>query len=268
LAHPLLGALVKLNALTVGSGPRHVVFLHGLFGQGKNWGSIAMALADVATCHLVDLPNHGLSPWTEEFDLDEQADLVADWIRGHVPAPIVLVGHSLGGKIAMRLALRHPRLVERLMVVDISPARNEAAQGFAALVSALRRLDLDHITSRGQAETLLTPEIPDVVVRRFLLQNLRHKGEHWSWAANLDLLGDSLNEVGGWFPIHTTYDGPVVWVNGGRSPYVQPEHVAPMRALFPRVRQVTLKRAGHWVHADDPAAFTQVCRLFLEAPAG
>ena len=112
------------------------------------------------------------------------------------------------------------------------------------------------------------PEIPDVVVRRFLLQNLRHKGEHWSWAANLDLLGDSLHEVGGWFAIHSVYDGPVVWVNGGRSPYVQPEHVEPMRALFPRVRQVTLKRAGHWVHADDPAAFTQVCRLFLEAPAG
>ncbi|HMS37344.1 MAG TPA: alpha/beta fold hydrolase [Arachnia sp.] len=261
---------MKLNALTVGTGPRHVVFLHGLFGQGKNWGSIATALADVATCHLVDLPNHGLSPWTEAFDLDEQADLVVDWLRENVPTPVVLIGHSLGGKIAMRLALRHPELVDRLMVVDISPARNEAAQNFASLVAALRRLDLDHIASRGQAEQLLTPEIPDVVVRRFLLQNLRHRGEHWSWAANLDLLGDSLHEVGGWFPIHAVYAGPVVWVNGGRSPYVQPGHVEPMGALFPRVRQVTLKRAGHWVHADDPAAFVQVCRLFIQdaQPAG
>ncbi len=109
---------MKLNALTVGTGPRHVVFLHGLFGQGKNWGSIATALADIATCHLVDLPNHGLSPWTEEFDLDEQADLVAGWLRENVPTPVVLIGHSLGGKIAMRLALRHQGLVDRLMVVD------------------------------------------------------------------------------------------------------------------------------------------------------
>ena len=195
---------MKLNALTVGTGPRHVVFLHGLFGQGKNWGSIATALADIATCHLVDLPNHGLSPWTEEFDLDEQADLVAGWLRENVPTPVVLIGHSLGGKIAMRLALRHQGLVDRLMVVDISPA--------------------------------------------------------------ISLLVLMLLEVGGWFAIHSVYDGPVVWVNGGRSPYVQPEHVEPMRALFPRVRQVTLKRAGHWVHADDPSAFVQVCRLFLEAP--
>nr|WP_231980772.1 alpha/beta hydrolase [Tessaracoccus coleopterorum] len=105
----------------IGSGPRQVVFLHGLFGQGKNFSSVATALGDVATCHLVDLPNHGRSPWTEEFDLDGQADAVADWITETFDGPVALIGHSLGGKIGMRLALRRPELIDRLMVVDISP---------------------------------------------------------------------------------------------------------------------------------------------------
>lgn len=252
-----------LNDLTIGSGPHQCVFLHGLFGQGKNFSSIASALSDLATSHLVDLPNHGRSPWTVTFDLDTQADQVADWIADTFTSPVSLIGHSLGGKIAMRLALRRPELIERLMIVDISPARNEAASSFDALVAALRRLDIDHLTSRAQADALLAPEIPDVVVRRFLLQNLRHQGAHWSWMANLDLLADSLHFVGGWPEIEARYDGPVFWVTGGRSPYVQPEHVAAMRALFPRMLQVNLKRAGHWVHADDPASFVAVCRRLL-----
>lgn len=256
-----------LNSLQIGTGDTQVVFLHGLFGQGKNWGSIANALSDVATCHLVDLPNHGLSPWTETFDLDDQADLIADWIAQTITEPVSLIGHSLGGKLAMRIALRCPTLIERLMVVDISPARNEAAQSFAALVSALRHLSLDSLTSRTAADQALSSEIPDDVVRHFLLQNLRHRGEHWSWLANLDLLGDSLHQIGGWAPVDAVYNGPVVWVCGGRSPYVTPEHTAVMRALFPRVLQITLKRAGHWVHADDPAAFVTVCRRFLTADA-
>ena len=92
---------------------------------------------------------------------------------------------------------------------------------------------------------------------------MRHKGQHWSWQANLDLLGDSLHTVGGWTPIEGAYDGPVLWVGGGRSPYLQPEHVEPMKQLFPRVIQLTLKNAAHWVHADDPEAFVSVVRHFL-----
>lgn len=252
-----------LHDTVVGSGPRTVVFLHGLFGQGKNFHSVATALGDVATSHLADLPNHGRSPWTEDFDLDGQADAVADWLTATFFRPVALIGHSLGGKIGMRVALRHPHLIDRLMVVDISPARSEAAQSFDALVAALRHLDIDHLTSRAQADRELTDEVPDDVVRRFLLQNLRHIGRHWSWAANLDLLGDSLHQVGGWDELDATFDGPVYWVTGGRSPYVTRDHVPAMRRYFPRVVQVTLKRAGHWVHSDDPDAFLAVCRRFL-----
>ncbi|WP_406707821.1 alpha/beta fold hydrolase [Tessaracoccus defluvii] len=93
------------------------------------------------------------------------------------------------------------------------------------------------------------------------------QGSHWSWLSNFDLLGDSLHQIGGWPPIDAVYDGPTLWVTGGRSPYVTPEHAEPMRQLFPRVLQVTLKRAGHWVHADEPEAFISVCRRFLAAEA-
>lgn len=255
---------MKLNSLTVGSGSREVVFLHGLFGQGKNFGTIAAPLSDLATCHLVDMPDHGLSPWTEHYDLDEFAEIVADWIAEVVVMPVTLIGHSLGGKVAMRLALRRPELVDRLMVIDISPARNEAVSDFQTLVSALRSLRLEDLSSRTEADQLLADKIPDVVVRQFLLQNLRHKGHTWFWGANLDMLGDSLHEIGGWPPINSEYDGPVLWVGGGRSHYILPEHTGAMRELFPRVRQVTLKNAGHWVHADEPDAFVQLCRTFIE----
>lgn len=254
---------MSLHSTTIGDGPVDVVFLHGLFGQGKNWTQIAQGLADVATCRLVDLPNHGQSSWTITFSLDGQADLVAHWLRQHFVGPVAVVGHSLGGKIAMRLALNHPELVERLMVVDISPARNDAASDFTSLVAAMRNLDLDRVTSRGAANAQLRELIPDDVVRGFLLQNLRRKGEHWQWAANLDLLGDSLHAIGGWPRLERSYDGPVWWVAGGRSAYVQPEHADVMRELFPRVVTMTLKRAGHWVHADEPAAFIATCRQFL-----
>lgn len=254
---------MKLHEKVIGSGPTHVVFLHGLFGQGKNFGGIANDISDIATSHLVDLPNHGRSPWTETFSLDNQADAVADWIADTFDAPVALVGHSLGGKLGMRIALRRGELLDRLMVVDISPARNVSAAEFVNLVAALRQLDLDEVTSRSYADEALTELIPTDRIRRFLLQNLRHKGDSWSWLPNLDLLGDHLHDVGGWPRIEGVYDGPVLWVNGGRSPYVQPEHLAPMRELFPRVLQLTLKNASHWVHSDDPDAFVTVVRHFL-----
>lgn len=253
----------KLHDLTIGSGEHTAVFLHGLFGQGKNFGSIATGLSDVATSHLADLPNHGKSPWTETFSLDNQADVVAGWLRERFDHPVTLIGHSLGGKIAMRVALHSPELIEKLVVVDISPARNVEAAQFVNLVAALRTLDLEKVKSRTQAETELEELIPDKTVRRFLLQNLQRKDDVWFWLANLDLLADSLHTIGGWPAIEGTFDGPVLWVGGGRSPYIQPEHEEPMQALFPRVLQVTMKNAAHWVHADDPDTFTQILRQFL-----
>lgn len=256
---------MTLHFSVVGDGTVPVVFIHGLFGQGKNFTSVASAISDMATSWLVDQPNHGRSAWTVGFSLDEQADLVAAWMRDVIGGPAAIVGHSLGGKVGMRLALRHPELVSRLMVVDTAPTHNEATSHFAELVSAMRNLDLASISSRSEADLQLSAFVPDAGVRGFLLQNLRRHGGHWFWNANLDLLGDNLGVVAGWPAVIASWNGPTWWVAGGRSDYIQPEDMAPMRALFPRVVTVTLKRAGHWVHADEPQAFSNLLRTFLSS---
>jgi pimeloyl-ACP methyl ester carboxylesterase len=258
-----------LHTTRVGESGTRVVFLHGLFGQGRNFTQVAKTLQPQFASLLVDLPNHGRSAWTEDFDYADTADMVAEELRGGFAAdgPVHVVGHSMGGKVAMALALRHPDLVDRLVVVDISPVDSGDMSEFEHLLGALATLDLDDLTRRGEADERLAELVRSRQVRGFLLQNLReHPEEGWHWQANLDLLRQELPALGG-FLEHTgdPFDGRVLWVAGADSPYVQPEHAERMRALFPRTTQVTIKDAGHWVHSEQPAAFVSALRIFLGA---
>ncbi len=254
---------MTLAAARIGSARPTFVFLHGLFGQGRNWTSIAKALEPAGSL-LLDLPNHGDSPWTASYDHDETADLVADVLRvgGATERPVTLVGHSLGGKVAMRLALRHPALVARLAVIDISPVSARGGD-FSSYTSAMLGVDLDAMTDRRAIEAELEPVAPDPRVRGFLMQSLRRRrdGRGYEWRPNLALLGSSLDAIGGW-PATTVepFRGPTIWIAGGRSDYVRAEHMGPMRELFPRVRLVTVKGAGHWVHADAPDVVVDILR--------
>ena len=254
-----------LHATEIGEeGPR-VIFLHGLFGQGRNFTQIAKALLPDLRSVLVDLPNHGQSPWSETTDYEVVADAVAAWLRSTYagePASHV-VGHSMGGKVAMALALRHPDLVDRLVVADISPATSEGAGEFEHLLDSLAGLDLAALTRRSDADEQLAPLIGSPAVRGFLLQNLRSSEDGFAWQANLALLRRELGVIGGWPETSTTFDHPVLWLAGEKSDYVRPEHEAPMRALFPRTRLATIKGAGHWIHSEQPAAFVSALRVFL-----
>lgn len=283
----------ELSVTEVGGSGPYVVFLHGLFGQGKNFQSIARGLEPDFRSLLVDLPNHGASPWTESVDYAAMADDVAAAVRSHlgtsggapgIPADdgalppagdgtgpergqarVHVVGHSMGGKVAMQLALRHPELVDHLVVVDIAPAAGNGTGEFEHLLGALATLDLARLESRSQADAELTELIGSPTVRGFLLQNLQRADGGWRWRANLDLLRASLDVIGG-FPDPAPgagFDGPVLWVAGARSDYVRPEHGERMRALFGRTRQLTVKDAGHWVHSEQPEVFTQALRVFL-----
>lgn len=251
-------------------GPR-LVLLHGLFGQGRNFTGVAKALAEGARVSLVDLPDHGRSPWSRTFSYVAMADQVADLLATTAPGERwTVAGHSMGGKVAMLVALRHPALVERLCVVDVAPVPTAAVNSFGTYVAALRRVDLATLADRTTAERVVAETVPDPTVRGFLLQNLRREGSgaaaRWRWQMNLALLGDHLDEIadwpaGPWAP----YDGPVLWLAGVESDYVQASSAPAMRALFPRVRLVRVKNAGHWVHADQPAVFVSALQRFLTA---
>jgi esterase len=249
------------------TGPR-VVFLHGLFGQGRNWTTVAKALADRARVLLVDLPNHGRSAWTEHFSYPDMAARVADLLRrtGDGEAYAV-VGHSMGGKVAMTLALHDPEIVARLAVVDVSPVPTAEISHFARYVEGMRSLDLATLPGRTEADQYLTPFVPDPGIRSFLLQNLRRDpgpDGGWRWQMNLTLLGDQLDAMGSWTdPGGAPYPGPVLWLAGARSDYVRPDYAPRMRAMFPRVQLVTIKDAGHWLHSDQPDVFLSVMRRFL-----
>ena len=247
------------------SAERRVVFLHGLFGRGKNLLRIATGLQPEAASLLVDLPNHGGSGWTRGFDYEELADLVAEHVRERFAAggSVDVVGHSMGGKVAMMLALRHPDLVRRLVVIDISPVGSSRGS-FPYLLDSLAEVDLGAIERRADAGALLRERIPDDSVRGFLLQNLRRDGDGFAWEPNLGMLRAEIEAVMG-FPDMTgsTFDGPVLWMRGELSDYVTDDDAAGMRALFPRTVRITVRGAGHWVHAEKPEEVVTALRRFL-----
>ena len=254
---------MSLHRTEIGETGSRVVFCHGLFGQGRNWTQAAKALSAEHRVLLLDMPNHGRSPWTETFDYLELAELVAAELGDE---PVALVGHSMGGKIAMCLALRHPELVERLAVVDVAPVAYPSGREFVGYIETMQGLDLAVLGSRSEAEDALREAVPNPVVRSFLLQNLRRSDDGWRWQLNLDLLGDSMPGLTGW-PAEAlgeaTYDGPVLWVGGADSDYIADEHAEEMDRRFPRNRRVLVKGAGHWVHSEQPEVFLEVLRRFL-----
>lgn len=254
---------MSLHRTELGESGSRVVFCHGLFGQGKNWTQVAKALSAEHRVTLLDMPNHGRSPWTETFDYVHLADLVAAELGDE---PVALVGHSMGGKIAMCLALRHPERVERLAVVDIAPAGYDSGREFIGYTETMRGLDLSALERRSDADEAMAVDVPDPVVRSFLLQNLRRTDDGWHWQPNLELLARHMAELAGW-PDEAlgdaTYDGPVLWIGGSRSDYVTDEHAPEMDRRFPRNRRVVIKDAGHWVHSERPDVFLEVLRRFL-----
>jgi pimeloyl-ACP methyl ester carboxylesterase len=254
-----------LHTTSYGEAGGLVVFCHGLFGQGRNWTQVAKQLSGDHRTLLVDMPDHGRSVWTDRFDYLAAADRVAGLLSADDPA--TLVGHSMGGKVAMVVALRHPELVERLVVVDVAPVAYHHSEEFRGYIEGMQALDLAVLERRGQADERLRDAVPSRTVRSFLLQNLRHDERGWSWQLNLDVLGRDLAELGGWpeerLADAAPYEGPVLWVAGADSHYVQDDYAPAMERWFPAVRRVSIKGAGHWVHSEQPAVFVEVLRHFL-----
>lgn len=258
---------MTLYTRQIGDGSIPVVFVHGLFGQSKNFTQIARCLSDVASSLLVDLPNHGHSVRTDRFDYGLFASMLAETVNAWINQPVVLIGHSMGGKTVMRTVLDYPEIADAIAVLDMAPVRYEDHSFFDTIVSALRALDLRMITTRAEADHALREQIPDATIRAFLLQSLQRDPDAtsgWRWLLNLDLLSESMATMADWQPGRTpSWDRPVQWIVGANSHLRPLEAKAQMRRLFPKTHLVTLARCGHWVHSEQPDLTCQALRYFL-----
>jgi pimeloyl-ACP methyl ester carboxylesterase len=249
---------MRLHAVETGAGAP-VVLLHGLFGQSGNFGLVQRRLAVRHRVIALDLRNHGASPHAEGMSYQAMAGDVLETLEALSALPCRLVGHSMGGKVAMMAALTAPEAVERLVVADIAPVAYPPRQ--RGYVAAMRALPLAPGLSRAAADTALA--VAEAAVRGFLLQSLV-PGAEPRWKLGLAEIDAAMPEIEGWAaPAGARHDGPTLFVAGGRSDYIRAEDRGAIRALFPRARFVTLRRAGHWLHADDPEGFLDVVSAAL-----
>ncbi|MEZ5930880.1 MAG: alpha/beta fold hydrolase [Alphaproteobacteria bacterium] len=253
---------VELAGQTYGRGGSPIVILHGLLGAGRNWTTIAKRLGEGHKVVTLDMRNHGSSPWADDMSYPLMAADVRAYIENAALGPVTVIGHSMGGKTAMRLALEAPSLVERLVVVDISPVDYDHSTG--EYVDALRALDLEGLTSRNEVDARLEADIPDAGIRAFLLQNLVRGDEGFLWRANLDALSRAMPELMA-FPRreHDYYRGPTLFLSGAESTYVTSSHRPVIKELFGRADLRVIADAGHWVHAEQPTAFLAHLQDFL-----
>jgi len=257
---------IRLATVEYGAG-QPVAILHGLFGSGRNWASIAQWLATQHRVIALDLRNHGASPWADTMDYADMAEDVRATLDALGHRRFALIGHSMGGKVAMAAALAQGAAVERLVVVDIAPAPYPPAH--LAYVRAMRALDLAGIRRRAEADARLATVVSDAAERAFLLQNLVFEAGQARWRLNLAAIEREMPLLAGFpaIPAGAAYRGPALFLSGGRSGYLRPGHEPEIRRLFPDARIARIADSGHWLHAEQPQAFLDIVEPFL-ASAG
>ncbi|KJZ19607.1 alpha/beta fold hydrolase [Loktanella sp. S4079] len=232
-----------------------LLIAHGLFGSSRNWNVIAKRLSDTRPVTAVDMRNHGNSPW---YDSQSYADMAGD-LAATIAEPSDVLGHSMGGKSAMVLALTHPEKVKRLIVADIAPIAYQHTQ--AGPLNAMRNADLSAVTNRSEAKEQLGDLEPGVA--DFLLQSLDMKEKRWR--LNLDVLDRDMAQIVGFPQVSGRFDGPTLFLSGANSRYVLPEYRDRIKALFPNAKFAKIPGAGHWLHAEKPREFEAAVRAFLGA---
>ncbi len=248
-----------LNHVDTGSG-LPIVLLHGLFGAARNFGTVQRALSPLFHVIAMDARNHGASPHVAGMRYQTLAADVLETLDALGVERAAVIGHSMGGKTAMTIAVMAPERVARLLVADIAPVPYQHEN--AAVADAMRAIPLRAGLTRAEAEAALTDAVPIPSVRTFLIQNLQF-GPQPHWRIGLDEIATAIPDLEGWETPAGTYSGPTLFVSGAHSDYVQPEHRPVIRALFPTARFVSVKNAGHWLHADNPAGFLSVVEAFL-----
>lgn len=248
-----------LNYMTFGdekSPP--VMIVHGLYGSGKNWGVIAKRLSDQFFVITVDLRNHGDSPWLDTHNYHVMADDLVEVINSLNIKPNV-IGHSMGGKAAMVLALKRPKLVRNLIIADIAPVKYEHDQ--SQFIEAMQKVDLSKVEKRSDATLALSKFVEDKSLQNFFTQSLDIKAKRWK--LNLKVLRSEMSEILSFPKIESEFSGHSLFLKGENSDYIKPEHRKLIKSLFTKARFATFKEAGHWLHAEKPREFESAARLFF-----
>lgn len=240
-----------------------LLIVHGLFGSARNWGVISKRLSDQRLVASVDQRNHGESP---RFPTQSYEDMAADLAEVLEPivaehGPCHVMGHSMGGKAVMVLALQRPELIKSLIVADISPV--SYAHDNTPLIHAMRGIDLSQVEKRSDADRQLAHEVLDSGVRAFLLQSLVVKEKRW--LLNLDVLEAEMPKIVGFPEVDGRYEGPVFFLSGGESTYVERDHRERSKALFPQAKFASIPGTGHWLHAEKPREFEAAMRAWMAA---
>jgi len=240
----------------------HLLLAHGLFGSGRNWRAIAKRLAAEFHVTTVDMRNHAGSFRSDEMTYPAMATDLAEVIDASGP-PAMLLGHSMGGKAAMALALTRPELIDRLIVADIAPVTYSHTQ--TPYIDAMLSVDLGQIEKRSDVGDALMDLVDDPALRAFFAQSIEISETGARWLLNLNTLKTAMPEIIGWPDITGQYEGRTLFVTGADSDYVDADGRKAIKPLFPNARFAKLKEAGHWLHADQPKAFIETVRAFCKA---
>ncbi|MDA8586825.1 alpha/beta fold hydrolase [Rhodobacteraceae bacterium] len=233
-----------------------LVIAHGLFGSARNWGVIAKRMSEDRQVTAVDMRNHGDSPREATNSYLDMADDLANVLQTGDD----VLGHSMGGKAVMTLALQHPNRLRRIIIADIAPVTYTHSQ--QPMIDAMRQIDLTTIESRRDADEQLMPHVPEAGVRAFLLQSLDVQARRWK--LNLDVLQAEMDNIIGFPDLGGRFDGPALFLSGADSDYVEREHRPRIKALFPKARFAKIPGAGHWLHAEKPREFEAAITAFLD----
>jgi esterase len=255
---------VKLFSRRHGEEENALVILPGLLGSSANWQSIAKRLGQQRTVYTLDMRNHGQSEWSDEMNYSAMAGDVANFIASLDHNHTCVLGHSMGGKTAMRLAFDFPSHIDSLIIADVAPVTYD--HDFNSLIQPMLALDLSNIKRRQQADTLLERAVANPDIRAFLLHNLNFNknSERYEWRPNLEVLLNSMPEITG-FELDSTeiFQKPALFIYGAHSDYITPENKQIISQHFSQSAFVELENAGHWLHAEQPQAFIETCTAFL-----
>lgn len=253
---------VTLHYKHSGTGPV-VLILHGLFGSLDNWQSMAKLLSDHFNVYCLDLRNHGKSPHTNNFSVGLMAADVIDFINDHQFGSVHLIGHSMGGKVALEMLNVNNSLIDKVMILDIAP--KSYPKGHEHIFKAMFDLDLPSLSSRNSADEQLKQSIPDFTVRQFILKNLdRDKDGKFVWKVNLNALYKNYDEINKEIIFTHRILNEILFVKGSLSGYILKDDEQIISQVLPNAKFYEIKDAGHWIHADKPDELKKLIIQFLE----